>query len=54
MLVETLYHKNDDIQACSQCEFETHCKAAHNEHWASTPGHIPPSKKLRTMTFSND
>ena len=52
MSIETVYHKNDDIQACSQCEFETYCKAAYNEHWASTPGHIFPSEKLRTMTFS--
>ena len=36
---ESVYHKNDIIQECSQCDFETKCEAAYDAHWASTPGH---------------
>ena len=54
MSVETVYHANDDIRTCSQCQFETKCEAAYDGHWARTPGHIFPSEKLITMTFSYD
>ena len=49
---ESVNHKNDNIQECSQCDYETKCESAFNEHWASSPDHIFPREKLKTFTYA--
>ena len=48
---EELYHTNDPIKECTQCDYETKCQVAYDEHWASTPGHVFPSERVKTMIF---
>ena len=44
---EEVFHTNDPIKECTQCDYKTKCQPAYDEHWASTPGHIFPSENLR-------
>ena len=49
---ESIYHKNDPLQKCSHCDFETKCEADYDEHWASTNvGHFPSENKNRQSQY---
>ena len=48
---EEAFHTNDPLKVCTQCDYKTKCQSAYDEHWSSTPGHIFPNERLRTMIF---
>ena len=44
-------HPNDNIQNCSECDFNTKCWHEYNVHWQKTPGHIFSTDELREMGY---
>ena len=45
-------HSSDEIQNCSECEFETKCWAEYNKHWREAPDHIFSKEELREIGYN--
>ena len=45
-------HTDDNIQNCSECDFNTKCWQEYNVHWQRTPGHIFSTVELIEMGYN--
>ena len=44
-------HPDDNVQNCSECDFNTKCWQGYNVHWRGTSGHIFSTEELREMGY---
>ena len=44
-------HPNDNIQHCSECDFNSKCFQEYKIHWQRTPDYIFSTEQLREMGY---
>ena len=46
-----VYHTEEHLQKCSECDFKSKCWSKFNTHWGTTPGHSFSTEELREMGY---